>query len=160
MLNFERSCDLRFLIVMLAGLILAPGAYADDKDDVLAFIHQYGELEGDLKAQAKLIRDDRVMITSVRQSDAAKNMAIQMAARQASEAINGGKTKFITTIESPQIAIYGNVAVTSFERSFAIFPHNQPAEPPGPSTWVTLVLVKERGEWGIAHTHISPVGGD
>ena len=160
MLNLKPGSRPGTLIVVLAGLIFAPFAFADDADDVLAAVQKYAELEDDLEAQAKMIRDDRVMITNVRQSDQAKNMAIQIAARKAGEAVNGGKTKFITTTESPQVAVYGNVAVVSFMRTFAIFPHNQPANPPGQPLWVTLVLVKEDGNWGIAHTHMSPAGGN
>jgi hypothetical protein len=147
------------LIVALAGLVFAPLAFADDKDDVMAFIDQYGELEDDLAAQAKMIRDDRVMITAIRRTDNAKNMEIQMAGRKAGEALNGGKTRFITTIESPHIAIYGNTAVASFIRIFNVYPHNQPAAG-GQPQWVTLVLVKEGGHWGIAHTHMSAAGGN
>ena len=147
------------LIVALAGLVFAPLAFADDKDDVMAFIDQYGELEDDLAAQAKMIRDDRVMITAIRRTDNAKNMEIQMAGRKAGEAVNGGKTRFITTIESPHIAIYGNTAVASFVRIFDVYPHNQPPAG-GQPQWVTLVLVKEGGDWGIAHTHMSAAGGN
>ena len=78
------------LIIVLAGLIFAPSAFADDEDDVLALVKQYGDLEGDLVAQSELIRDDRVFIAGgVRQTDQAKNMAIQIANRQAGEAANG-----------------------------------------------------------------------
>lgn len=160
MLNLQRGSRLTTLIAVLAGLFFSPYALADDEDDVIAVINQYGELEGDLAAQAKLMRADRVFITGVRQTDAAKNMAIQMANRQAGEAANGGKTKFITTIESPVVAIYGDVAVASFVRMFNTYPHNKPANPPSAPTWVTLVLVKEGGKWGIAHTHLSPAGGN
>ena len=150
----DTSSRLTTLIFVLAGLIFAPIAFADDKADVLNFIQKYGATEDDLDAQTKLIRDDRVMITAVRQSNAAKNMSIQKAARAANEKVNGGKTKFITTIESPQVAIYGDVAVASFVRIFNVFP-NGLAPVQGTPTWVTLVLVKEDGAWGIAHTHMS-----
>ena len=161
MLNIERGARLTTLIIVLAGLIFAPYALADDKDDVLAVVKQYGDLEGDLAAQAKLMRSDRVYITGgMRQTDEAKNMAMQMAARQASEAVNGGKTKFMTILEGPVIRVYGNVAVASFVRAFNTIPYNKPANPPGQPVWVTLVLVKEGGKWGIAHTHQSPVGGN
>ncbi len=159
MLNLKRGSLLGTLIIVLAGSIIAPYAFADDEEDVLAAIQRYGELENDLVAQAKMIRDDRVFINAgVRQSDQAKNMSIQIANRKANEAVNGGKTKFITTIESPQVAVYGNVAVASFVRIFNVFP-NGLAPIQGQPTWVTLVLVKERGEWGIAHTHNSLAGG-
>jgi hypothetical protein len=75
-------------------------AFADDEDDVLAIVHQYGDLENDLEAQAKLMRSDRIYITGgMRQTDEAKNMANQFASRNAGEALNGGKTEFVTTIE-------------------------------------------------------------
>ena len=155
----KRGGSFSTLIVALAGLVFAPLALADDKNDIMAFVEKYGELEDDLAAQAKMIRDDRVMITGIRRTDNAKNMEIQMAGRKAGEAVNGGKTRFITTIESPHIAIYGNTAVASFIRIFNVYPHNQPSDGGDPQ-WVTLVLVKERGNWGIAHTHMSPAGGN
>ncbi len=155
----KRGGSFSTLMVALAGLVFAPLALADDKDDIMAFIEKYGELEDDLAAQAKMMRDDRVMITTIRRTDNAKNMEIQMAGRKAGEAVNGGKTRFITTIESPHIAIYGNTAVASFIRIFNVYPHNQPADGGNPQ-WVSLVLVKEGGDWGIAHTHMSPAGGN
>ena len=161
MLKHTFSNRLVTLIIVLTGLIFAPFAFADDDDDVLAVVHKYGDTEGDLATQAKLMRADRVYITGgFRQTDEAKNMATQMAARQASEAVNGGKTKFMTVIEGPVVRVYGNVAIASFVRVFNTFPHNQPPNPPGNPTWVTLVLVKEGGKWGIAHTHQSPAGGN
>jgi len=160
MLKHTTGARLGTLILVLAGLLFAPYAFADDEADVLAVIQQYGDLEDDLEAQAKMMRSDRVYITGgVRLTDEAKNMSIQIAARKAGEAVNGGKTKFISIIESPKVAIYGNVAVASFVRIFSVFPHNQPPNQGSP-IWVTLVLVKEGGEWGIAHTHQSPAGGN
>ena len=155
---FHPNQGLRFsaLIIVLAGLGFAPLTLAGDTEDILAVIQKYGDLEGDLKEQAKLIRDDRVMITNVRQTDATKNMAIQLASRKANEAVNGGKAQWMTTIESPQVAVYGNTAVTSFMRMFSIYsPNKEPVQTP--PTWVTLVLVKENGNWGIAHTHVSQI---
>jgi hypothetical protein len=160
MLNIERSSRVTTLIVVLSGLIFAPYAFADDRDDVLAVIQQYGDLEDDLDAQSKLMLADRVFITGgLRQTDEAKNMANQIAGRKAGEALNGGKTKFVTTIEGPLVSIYGDAAVASFVRWFNVYPHNQAAVT-APAQWVTLVLVKERGEWRIAHTHQSPVAGN
>ena len=160
MLKHTTGSRLGTLIIVLAGLLFAPYAFADDKDDILAFIQKYGELEDDLDAQAMMMRADRVFIGGgIRQTDEAKNMSIQKASRKAGEAVNGGKTRFITTIESPMVTLYGDVAVASFVRIFNVYPHNQPAVQGSPG-WVTLVLVKEGGEWGIAHTHNSPAGGN
>ena len=161
MLKLTTAGRLGTLIIVLAGLIFAPYAFADDEADVLAVVMQYGDLEGDLDTQAKMMRDDRVWISGgIRRSDEARNMSIQKAGRKASEAVNGGKTIFMTEIESPLVSVYGDVAVASFVRIFNTIPHNQPPNPPGQPTWVTLVLVKEGGKWGIAHTHQSPAGGN
>lgn len=159
MLKPMTSTRLCTIFLVLAGLIFAPYAIADDEADVRAVVQQYGALENDLDAQAKLMRADRVFILGgMRRTDEANNMAIQKATRAAGEAANGGKTKFMTTITGTVVAIYGNVAVASFVRVFNIFPHNQPAIQ-GAANWVTLVLVKEHGKWGIAHTHSSRYGG-
>lgn len=148
------------LFIILACLVFAPFAIADDRDDVLAVIQQYGELEDDLEAQAKLMHPDRVFINAGRrQTDNAKNMANQMANREAGEAVNGGKTRFVTTIEGPLVSLYGDTAVASFVRWFNVYPHNQPAVTT-PSDWVTLVLVKDGGDWRIVHTHQSPTASN
>ena len=159
MLIRERGAGLGTLIVALFGLAFAPLALADDMDDVMALVAKYAETAEDLAAQSKLMRDDRVMITNIRQTDNDQNMEIQMAARKANEAASGGKTRFITTVEDPHVAVYGNVAVASFIRIFNVFPHNQPPAGGNPN-WVTLVMVKEGGNWKIAHTHLSPAGGN
>lgn len=141
------------LTVALAGF--AATAQAAGHDEVMDVIMRYANLEGDLAEQAKLIRSDRVMITGVRQSDQARNLEIQLAARKANEEVNG-KGRWITEIESPEIRMYGDTAVASMVRRFHIFaPGSAPISTP--PHWLTLVLVREKGKWGIAHSHISPL---
>lgn len=160
MANHARGSYLTTSILIIAGLIFAPSVFADDEDDVLAIVYQYGDLENDLEAQAKLMRSDRVYITGgMRQTDEAKNMANQIAGRKAGEALNGGKTEFVTTIEGPIVSIHGDVAIASFVRWWNVYPHNQASVTSAP-TWVTLVLIRERDSWLIKHTHQSPLRGN
>ena len=160
MLDLKRDSRLTTLLVIAFGLMFAANAFADDEDDVLAIVYQYGDLENDLEEQAKLMRPDRVYITQgLRQTDEAKNMANQIATRKAGEAVNGGKTEFVTTIEGPLVSVHGNVAIASFVRWWNVYPHGQAAVLTAP-TWVTLVLIKENGDWLIKHTHQSPFRGN
>lgn len=140
-------------------LVMPFGLLADDMDDVMAVIEAYGNLEGDLAAQAELMHPDRVYITGgMRQTNESLNMRNQIATREAQEALNGGKTEFVTTIEDADISIHGDVAIASFVRWWNVYPANQ-APVLGAPTWVSLVLIKEGSDWLIKHTHQSPVRG-
>lgn len=140
-------------------LVMPLGLLADDMDDVMAVIEAYGNLEGDLAAQAELMHPDRVYITGgMRQTNESLNMRNQIATREAQEALNGGKTEFVTTIEDTDISIHGDVAIASFVRWWNVYPANQ-APVLGAPTWVSLVLIKEGSDWLIKHTHQSPVRG-
>ena len=140
-------------------LVMPIDLLADDMDDVMAVIEAYGNLEGDLAAQAELMHPDRVYITGgMRQTNESLNMRNQIATREAQEALNGGKTEFVTTIEDADISIHGDVAIASFVRWWNVYPANQ-APVLGAPTWVSLVLIKEGSDWLIKHTHQSPVRG-
>ena len=136
---------------------VASTAWADDVDDVLAFLDKYAELENNLEAQADMIHDDRVMIAGrARQTNQKENMAIQMAQRDANAATGGGAARLVVRVEAPEARVYGDTAVVSFMRLTNVFPANAAPINPGP-LWVSLMLVKERGNWKIVHTHISPI---
>ena len=154
MLKFVTSRTLA-LVVATVAVFFAPLALADDADDVMAVVQQWADTESDLVAQAKLIRADRVQVTgNGRQSDQAGNLRVQLANQNARVRTAGGEAEMIVRIESPQVAVYGDTAVVSFMRLFNVIPYNSDPLPPN-SAWFTLVLVKERGSWGIAHSHVS-----
>ena len=143
------------LLVASAAVLFAPMAIADDADDVMAVVQQWADTEADLTAQAKIIRADRVQVTGGgRQSDQAGNLRVQLANHNARVRTAGGEPEIIVRIESPQVAVYGDTAVVSFIRLFNVIPYNSDPLPPN-RAWFTLVLVKERGSWGIAHSHVS-----
>lgn len=145
-------------LITIAFFVFAPLAVADDADDVMATIQRWADLEGDLQAQAALIRDDRVMVAGgIRQSNQAENMRNQIAVVDARQALSGGSAQFLVSILSPEIAVYGNTAVASFVRLMRVIPHNADPLPQG-TAWFSMVLVKEGRDWRIAHTHVSPAG--
>ena len=145
------------LLVASAAILFAPMAFADDADDVMAVVQQWADTEADLTAQAKTIRADRVQVTGGgRQSDQAGNLRVQLANHNARVRTAGGEPELIVRIESPQVAVYGDTAVVSFMRLFNVVPYNSDPLPTN-RAWFTLVLVKERGSWGIAHSHVSQV---
>ena len=145
------------LVFFMFAVIFSSSSFADDADDVMAVIQQYGDLEGDLEAQANLMRSDRVHIVGGnRQTNQAKNREIQLATRNRQEALNGGKTEYITTIEDVDVSVHGDVAVASFKQWWNIYPTGQEAILSTPA-WLTLVLVKDGSGWFIKHTHASPV---
>ena len=160
MKTIDRANCLAILIFLMAGVVLPSSIFADDVDDVMAVIQQYGDLEGDLEAQANLMRSDRVHIVGGnRQTNQAKNREIQLATRNREEALNGGKTEYITTIEDLDVSIHGGVAVASFKQWWNIYPTGQEAILSTPA-WLTLVLVKDGSGWFIKHTHASPTSGN
>ena len=157
MKTIDRANRLTALVFFVVAVIFSSISFADDADDVMAVIQQYGDLEGDLEAQANLMRSDRVHIVGGnRQTNQAKNREIQLATRSRQEALNGGKTEYITTIEDLDVSIHGDVAVASFKQWWNIYPAGQEAILSTPA-WLTLVLVKDGSGWFIKHTHASPV---
>ncbi|MFL2874347.1 MAG: nuclear transport factor 2 family protein [Pseudohongiellaceae bacterium] len=157
MKTIDRANRLMALVFAVFAVIFSSISFADDADDVMAVIQQYGDLEGDLEAQANLMRSDRVHIVGGnRQTNQAKNREIQLATRNRQEALNGGKTQYITTIEDLDVSIHGDVAVASFKQWWNIYPTGQEAILSTPA-WLTLVLVKDGSGWFIKHTHASPV---
>ncbi|MEE9179931.1 MAG: nuclear transport factor 2 family protein [Vicinamibacteria bacterium] len=152
--------------LLLAALFLVLSTFsarADDKGDVQALIDEYCRLEGiDLAAQAKLMTDDRIMVSAGRrQTDQATNMKVQIAGAKQFDKLDPGGQIIVTAVD-PVIRVYGDTAVASFYRFWDYIPSAEYMKesgddaPSGPSpNIVTLVLVKQGGAWKIVHTHMS-----
>ena len=115
------------------------------EQEVLETIYKWAALESDLDAQAELIRDDRVMITSKRWPNQAENLMIQKE-RTAANLSRDPDLKIIATISSPVIRIYEDVAIADFVRRYDFIPSVGEMSPPT-FTYITLVLVDEDGNW-------------
>lgn len=149
-------------LIMGCFFFLGSGfAYADDHDDVLAFVNRYCELEGDLEAQAAMIAPDRVMVTpALRQTNQALNMKMQEMGRDRQMKMDPG-LQLVVRCEDPLVRVYGDTAVASMYRYWSWMwsaDYLKENDPPVTNTRdvTSLVLRKQGNEWKIVHTHISP----
>ena len=142
---------------MIAALVSTSNTYAQPSDEsaILELLEKWAALENDLEAQASLVRDDRVQIGGgIRQTDQAENLEVQIMRYEALVESWGGEPKMIVRIEDPLVRVYGDAAVASFLRLFDVAPPGKPANATG-RAWFSMFLVKEDGEWKIAHHHVS-----
>ena len=147
---------LKGTLLTMVFLLSPISLYGAEEDEVIEVIKTWASLEGDLNAQAEIIRDDRVMIAgSYVWPDQKDNLMIQNERREATLKRDSG-WKIMQTIISPKVRIYGNVAVAHFVRRFDFIPSEGDVSPPSMDN-ATMVLVKEKGKWGIAHTHFSQI---
>lgn len=149
------------LLFVVLSLTFAVSVFAADKDDIQALIDEYVHLESNLAAQAKLMTDDRIMISAGRrQTDNATNMKVQIANEAVLEKLDPG-AELTVTAEDPIIRVYGETAIASFYRYWDVVPSAEAVKESGefpsgpPPDIVTLVLVKQAGAWKIVHTHMS-----
>ena len=150
-IKFPKLILLSLLISSLSGQI-----YSSQEEEVVEFIKNWAALEGDLDAQAQLIRDDRVMISGANKwPDQSDNLMIQKERRSATLK-RDPNWKIIQTIISPEVRIYGNVAVAHFQRRFDFIAGEGEVSPPAFNN-ATMILVKDKGKWGISHTHFSQI---
>ena len=144
------------MLLTMFCLLSSISIYGTEEDKVIEVIKSWASLEGDLNAQAELIRDDRVMIAGPYVwPDQKDNLMIQNERRAATLKRDSG-WKIMQTIISPRVRIYDNVAVAHFIRRFDVIPTEGDVQPPSMDNG-TMVLVKEKGNWGIAHTHFSQI---
>jgi len=142
-----------FLVGFLIMVFYSPFAHADVKDDVLNVVLKWAELENDLEAQSELVTDDRIQLFAMwRRVDQAQNLRVQLAKR-ASTLKQDPDWDVIVTVEAPIVRIYGDdAAVVSFKRMYEVIPGNAPPRPIY-QTYISMTLIKENGEWKIAHMH-------
>ena len=151
MLTFRRALQLTMSLLILS---IAPlTVFADDADDVLAVVQKWAELEVDLEAQAELVTPDRIQVFEMwRRTDQDQNLRVQLAKRAATLKLDPD-WDVIVTIESPIVRVFGDdAAVVSFKRMFEVIPGNAPPRPIY-QTYISMTLIKVRGEWKIAHMH-------
>ena len=142
-------------LLILSVLIFSASTpvYSSEEDEVIIFIKEWASLEGDLDAQAALIRDDRVMIAGAEKwPDQKDNLLIQKE-RRAAILKRDPNWKIMQTIISPEVRVFGNVAVAHFIRRFDFIAGEGEISPPAFNN-ATIVLVKEKGKWVWVIPHL------
>ncbi len=153
MLNLERGSRHTTLIAVLAGMIFAPSALADDADDVRAAIEQHYYLfqTGDLDASmTKFHLDDFTMFLAdgavLWESDY-DAVAGRMGATVDIPRVNVRMTNF-------KAQMYDDVAVVTF---FLVGTYGEGDETRRVTNRASAVWIKTAGEWKEAHHHESPL---
>ena len=160
-----RTTTLLLAVFFIAGLSIAQEK--GDAEAVNKVLDKYLETEvaRDMVAQSKLMTDDRVWIADIegRRTNQRLNMQLQQAYMDEEKKLVPGIRYFIEDRDRI-IKFYGNVAIVSYYRyTNIVLPASTPADiaknysAPVPPYALTLVLVQDRGEWKIAHTHVSPM---
>ena len=147
------SSKICFLISFLTISFYSTFAHADDNEDVLNVVLKWAELETDLEAQSELVTDDRIQLFAMwRRVDQAQNLRVQLAKREAILK-QDPDWNVLVTVEAPIVRIYGDdAAVVSFKRMYEVIPGNA-APRPIYQTYISMTLIKENGDWKIAHMH-------
>ena len=141
------------LLCILGVFNFAPLAQANDEDDVLNVVLKWASLENDLVAQSELVTKDRIQVFEMwRRADQTQNMKVQLAQREAILK-QDPDWNVMVSIEAPIVRVYGgDAAVVSFKRMYEVIPGNAPPKPMF-QTYISMTLIKENGEWKIAHMH-------
>lgn len=144
------------------------GAQRDaDRAVIHEFLERYTDLKdaGDMRTQAQMMTEDRVYIGVFnigRRLSQPQNTRIQQAAMDLNEDLYPG-LQVITDVKDPYVHfVTDDVAVASFRWVRNFIPTAElvrsgvdlPDSPSSP-VWFSQVLVKDGGEWKIAHTHVS-----
>jgi ketosteroid isomerase-like protein len=166
---YNKEAAMKTTILLLSFFTFSL-TFAQDKSDMDAInkvLDQYlqTEIAGNMMAQANLMTPDRIWIGQGqgRRTNQQLNMQLQQAQIDEEKKLVPGLKVFIDERDRI-VRFYGNgtVAVASFYwYTTYIVPASTPPEivkmfnTPVPPSVFTLVLVKEQGDWKIAHTHES-----
>ena len=142
--------------LLVVGMFLMPAALADDVDDVKAVVQGYSDTEraGDVNARVQYMAAGNTRFGPgggllERNDSLEEQRKSQQAARDAGLKLNLQDRHI-------EVSVYGNstAVATSYKMGNITFPGGRTSRPNSRITWV---LIKQGGQWKIAHMHISPV---
>ncbi len=142
--------------LFVVGMVLMPAVLADDADDVRGTLNSHfaARNAGDTNAWAQSYVAGNTRFGPggglLERSDSLEEQRKnRQAARDAGLRLNLQDRHI-------EVSIYGNstAVATSYRVGSVTFPDGSTAQP---NNRITTVLIKQGGQWKIAHVHISPV---
>jgi len=149
---------MKIATLFAAGMFLTAVAIADDVDDVKAAVQRHFAAlnAGDAYAYAQSFLEGFTRFGFagglLEQVDSLEER------RQAFQATRDAGLRFNVQDRHIDVRVYGNstAVATSYRVGSITFPDGTTAQP---NNRITTVLVKQGGQWKIAHVHISPLRG-
>ncbi len=144
--------------LLVVGMFATAVAMADDADDVKAVIQGYSDTgnAGDVNARVQYHAAGNTRFSSggtllERNDSLEEQRKNQQASRDAGLKLNLQDRHI-------EVSVYGNstAVATSYRVGNITFPGGRTSQP---NNRVTTVLIKQGGQWKIAHVHISPLRG-
>ncbi len=142
--------------LLVVGMFLTTVAIADDVDDVKAAMQrsQVAGNTGDANTEARILLEG---VTSFGFAGGLLERFDLEEARKNRQAAFDAGLKFNLQDRHVEVRVYGNTAVaTSYRVGTINLPNGNTARP---NNRITTVLIKQVGQWKIAHVHNSPLRG-
>ena len=142
--------------LLVVGMFLTTVAIADDVDDVKAAMQrsQVAGNTGDANTEAQMLLEGFTSFGFA--GGLLERLDLEEARKNRQAAFDAG-LKFNLQDRHIEVSVYGNTAVaTSYRVGTINLPNGNTARP---NNRITTVLIKQGGQWKIAHVHNSPLRG-
>ncbi len=141
--------------LLVVGMFLTTVAIADDVDDVKAAMQrsQVAGNTGDANTEAQILLEGFTSFGFA--GGLLERFDLEEARKNRQAAFDAG-LKFNLQDRHIDVSLYGNstAVATSYRVGSITFPDGSTSQP---NNRVTTVLIKQGGQWKIAHVHISPL---
>ncbi len=143
--------------LLVVGMFLMPAIQADDVDDVKAAMQrsQVAGNTGDANTEARILLEG---VTSFGFAGGLLERFDLEEARKNRQAAFDAGLKFNLQDRHIEVRVYGNstAVATSYRVGTITLPNGNTVRP---NNRITTVLIKQGGQWKIAHMHFSPLRG-
>ncbi len=143
--------------LLVVGMFLTTVAIADDVDDVKAAMqrNQVAANSGDANTEAQILLEEFTSFGFA--GGLLERLDLEEARKNRQAAFDAG-LKFNLQDRHIDVRVYGNstAVATSYRVGTINLPNGNTVRP---NNRITTVLIKQGGQWKIAHVHVSPLRG-